>query len=192
MQQLEEKSMTVNDQWKKNTSDPLGLGDLGEIEPGYDGWDQIESALKARQAKKRLWRRSGSWAAIAASVVVVVSLTLSDREPGTESVPPENRVATSAGDSASITMQDNIRALIELSQTMENQVAKLRREAGSMPAESAIYVAELEDLIAQVDNGLSQAPDSIDLWGQRVNLLLDLARLYQQQWQVEYGRIASL
>ena len=61
-----------------------------------------------------------------------------------------------------------------------------------MPAESAIYVAELEDLIAQVDTGLNLDPDSIDLWGQRVNLLLDLAEIYQQQWQIDYGRIASL
>jgi len=61
-----------------------------------------------------------------------------------------------------------------------------------MPAKSAIYVAELEDLIAQVDNELSLKPDSIDLWGQRVNLMLDLARIYQQQWQIDYGRMAAL
>ena len=61
-----------------------------------------------------------------------------------------------------------------------------------MPAESAIYVAELEDLIAQVDSQLSQTPGSIDLWGQRVNLMLDLAQIYQQQWEIDYGRMASL
>jgi hypothetical protein len=61
-----------------------------------------------------------------------------------------------------------------------------------MPAESANYIAELEDLIAQVDTGLSMTPDSIDLWGQRVNLLLDLAQVYQQQWRIDYSRIASL
>ena len=61
-----------------------------------------------------------------------------------------------------------------------------------MPAESAIYIAELEDLIAQVDSELSLTPDSIDLWGQRINLMLDLAQIYQQQWQIDYGRMASL
>ena len=61
-----------------------------------------------------------------------------------------------------------------------------------MPAESAIYVAELEDLIAQVDCELSFTPDSIDLWGQRVNLMLDLAQIYQQQWEIDYGRMAAL
>jgi hypothetical protein len=75
---------------------------------------------------------------------------------------------------------------------MEEQVKELRQETGSMPAESAIYVAELEDLIAQVDSELSLTPDSIDLWGQRVNLMLDLAQIYQQQWQIDYGRMASL
>jgi len=79
-----------------------------------------------------------------------------------------------------------------LSQSMEEQVMKLRQETGSMPAESAIYVAELEDLIAQVDGELSLTPDSIDLWGQRVNLLLDLAQIYQQQWEIDYGRMAAL
>lgn len=75
---------------------------------------------------------------------------------------------------------------------MEEQVAQLRMETGSMPAESAVYVAELEDLIAQVDSELSVTPDSIDLWGQRVNLMLDLAQIYQQQWEIDYGRMASL
>jgi hypothetical protein len=75
---------------------------------------------------------------------------------------------------------------------MEKQVKKLRLETSSMPAESAVYVAELEDLIAQVDSELSFKPDSTDLWGQRVNLMLDLAQIYQQQWQIDYGRMASL
>jgi hypothetical protein len=79
-----------------------------------------------------------------------------------------------------------------LSKNMQDQVKQLRLGTASMPAESAIYVVELEDLIAQVDNELSLTPDSIDLWGQRVNLLLDLAQIYQQQWQIDYGRLASL
>ena len=61
-----------------------------------------------------------------------------------------------------------------------------------MPASSAVYVAELQDLVAQVDSELSYSPDSMNLWGQRVNLLLDLAQIYQQQWEREYGQMASL
>lgn len=180
--------MTVNDQWKQNTTDPLGLSDLEAIEPGYDGWAQIESALTAHQNSKRNWQRAGGWLAVAASLVLVISITLRNTENQTAA--PES--ATPAIDLASVSVQDNVNALVGLSQNMEEQVKRLREETGSMSAESAIYVAELEDLIAQVDNELSMTPDSLDLWGQRVNLMLDLAEIYQQQWQIDYGRMASL
>jgi hypothetical protein len=180
--------MTAHDQWNQNTTDPLGLSELETIEPGYDGWAQIESALLTHQNNKRNWQRAGSWLAVAASLVLVISVTLRNTENHTAA--PE--FATPATDLASVQVQDNVNALIGLSQNMEAQVRKLREETGAMPAESAIYVAELEDLIAQVDNELSMTPDSLDLWGQRVNLMLDLAEIYQQQWQIDYGRMASL
>jgi hypothetical protein len=184
--------MTAHDQWKHNTADPLGLSDLETIEPGYDGWSQIESALHEHQGRKRSWRRAGSALAIAASLVLVVSVSLRNSENKNPDGMPDTVLATRAASLASLTMQDNISALIEMSQNMEEQVKKLRQDATSMPAESAIYVAELEDMIAQVDNQLSLTPDSIDLWGQRVNLMLDLAQIYQQQWQIDYSRMASL
>ena len=188
MQQHKENNMSAHDQWEQNTSDPLGLSDLEAIEPGYDGWAQIESALQTHQDKKRNWQRAGSWLAVAASLVLVISITLRN----TENDLPSTGLATPATNLASVQVQDNVNALIGLSQNMEAQVKKLREETSSMPAESAIYVAELEDLIAHVDNELSLTPDSIDLWGQRVNLMLDLAQIYQQQWQIDYGRMASL
>ncbi len=184
--------MTAHDQWKQNKSDPLGLSDLDSIEPGYDGWAQIESALKTHNDNKRSWRRHGTWLATAAGIVLVVAVVLHTTGSNTPTNLPSHALATSAVNSASVPVQDNVSALIGLSQSMEEQVAKLRRKTSSMPAESAIYVAELEDLIAQVDNELSLTPDSIDLWGQRVNLLLDLAQIYQQQWEIDYGRMASL
>ena len=184
--------MNAHDQWKQNTSDPLGLSDLEAIEPGYDGWAQIESALQTHQANRRNWRRYGGWLAVAASLVLVISITLRNTENQIPTGVPSPEFATPGTNLASVTMQDNIIALIGLSQNMEEQVKKLRQETGSMPAESAIYVAELEDLIAQVDNELSLTPDSVDLWGQRVNLMLDLAQIYQQQWEIDYGRMASL
>ena len=184
--------MSAHDQWEQNTSDPLGLRDLEAIEPGYDGWAQIESALQTHQDKKRNWQRAGGWLAVAASLVLVISITLRNTENGTPAGLPSPKLATPATNFASVPVQDNVNALIGLSQSMELQVKRLREETSSMPAESAIYVAELEDLIAQVDNELSLTPDSIDLWGQRVNLMLDLAQIYQQQWQIDYGRMASL
>ncbi len=184
--------MSAHEQWEQNTSDPLGLRDLEAIEPGYDGWAQIESALQTHQDKKRNWQRAGSWLAVAASLVLVISITLRNTENDIPTSPPSTGLATPATNFASVPIQDNVNALIGLSQSMELQVKRLREETSSMPAESAIYVAELEDLIAQVDNELSLTPDSIDLWGQRVNLMLDLAQIYQQQWQIDYGRMASL
>jgi hypothetical protein len=206
MQERKENDMSAHDQLKQNTSDPLGLSDLEAIEPGYDGWAHIESALQAHQNNKRNWQRAGGWLAVAASLVLVISISLRNTENdaiiisislrNTENDAinslPSPEFATPATNLASVPVQDNINALIGLSQNMESQVKRLREETASMPAESAIYVAELEDLIAQVDNELSLTPDSIDLWGQRVNLMLDLAQIYQQQWQIDYGRMASL
>ena len=184
--------MTIDKHRKQDLTDPLGLRNLGAIEPGYDGWAQIESALREQQASKHGWRRTGAWLAIAASLLLVLGISLfntqNDAPPGQSPA----GLATINAEPASLSSKDDIDALIGLSQSMEEQVAKLREETGSMPAESANYIAELEDLIAQVDTGLSMNPDSIDLWGQRVNLLLDLAQVYQQQWRIDYSRIASL
>lgn len=184
--------MTAHDQWKNMTSDPLGLRELETIEPGYDGWSHIESTLQDHQNSRQKFKRVGSWLAIAASLVLVVSISLHNNENPKSIGTPSPQLATQKTESASVQEKDNIKALIGLSQSMEEQVKTLRQETGSMPAESAIYVAELEDLIARVDNELSMTPDSIDLWGQRVNLMLDLAQIYQQQWQIDYGHMASL
>jgi len=184
--------MTTDKYRTQDLTDPLGLRNLDAIEPGYDGWAQIETALRGQQAVKRGWRRNGAWLAIAASLLLVLGISLYNTQNGTPPGQSSEGLATTRAESASLAMKDDIDALIGLSQSMEEQVAKLRGETGSMPAESAIYIAELEDLIAQVDNGLSMNPDSIDLWGQRVNLLLDLAQVYQQQWRIDYSRIASL
>ena len=184
--------MNVHKQWTKTTSDPLGLSDIDSIEPGYDGWDEIKMALLAHQDRKRNWRRNGNWLAVAASLVLVVTITLHNSENNEPYSAPINSTATQSLDLASIPVENNLTALIGLSQNVEAQLKEMRQETGSMPAESAIYVAELEDLIAQVDNELSVTPDSIDLWGQRVNLMLDLAQIYQQQWQIDYGRMVSL
>jgi hypothetical protein len=61
-----------------------------------------------------------------------------------------------------------------------------------MPTASVIYQVELEDLVAQVDEELSMRPDSLELWSQHINLMLDLSQLYQNQLRREYHRMASL
>jgi len=181
--------MNAQDEWTKTTADPLGLSDLETIEPDYDGWALIEAGLQSRQQHRRNWQRAGGWLAVAASLMLVVGVTLKNTE--SVNVGGSSPVARDLAANTN-PVQDNITALIGLSQNMQDQVKQMRQETSSMPAESAIYVAELEDLIAQVDTQLSLTPDSVDLWGQRVNLLLDLAQIYQQQWQIDYGRMASL
>jgi len=183
--------MTQQRQCNDNISDPLGLGDLEAVEPGYDGWTEIESALQTGTSRRRNWQRMGGWLAVAASFTLVIGVSLRNTQ---NSIPANHssELATTATGTAFVPAREDINALIGLSQSMENQLKKFRRETNVMPAESAIYVAELEDMIAQVDSELSLTPDSMDLWGQRVNLMLDLARLYQQQWQIDYGRMASL
>ena len=44
----------------------------------------------------------------------------------------------------------------------------------------------------QVDEELSANPESIELWGQRVNLLLDVTQLYENSLRREYRQMASL
>ena len=184
--------MNAQDQWQRQTTDPLGLRELGCIEPDYDGWGEIESALAQHHARRRNWRRAAGTLAVAASLVLVVSITLL----GPEGVTPTDVIApdaaTLAANDASVPVNGDVDALITLSQTMEEQLKRMRQQTSSMPAESAIYVAEIEDLIAQVDSELNLEPGSVDLWGQRVNLMLDLAQIYQQQWEIDYGRMASL
>ena len=192
MQQRNANDMSADDQWKQATSDPLGLSQLEPIEPNYDGWESIELALQGHHDKNRNLRRTARWMAVAASLVVVVGLGLRFTENNSSSLSPAPAIATQTTNLASVPVEDNLSALIGLSQNMETQLKVLRQDSGSMPAESAIYVAELEDLIVQIDGELSIAPDSIDLWGQRLNLMLDLAQIYQQQWQIDYGRMAAL
>ena len=48
------------------------------------------------------------------------------------------------------------------------------------------------DLVAQVDEELSNRPDSLNLWSQRINLLMDLQNLYENRLRREYRQVASL
>jgi len=180
--------MNTNQDRNVNEQDPLGLRNLPLLNPDDDGWPTIARALdQGATRRNRLLR--GAWLAAAASVVLVVAGVL--RDPGPAPAGPAE-LATLQPSAASDAQQDPLDSLIAMSQTLERQVRGLREGAGAMPAASAVYVAELEDLVAQVDNELSFTPRSVNLWGQRVNLLLDLAQLYQQHWDRDFGRMASL
>lgn len=173
--------------------DPLGLGDLPLLDPGKDGWPEIRQALEAHLAQKRRRRVAAGWLAMAASIVLAVVVTTRQMDPVDSGLQPGlPNVVTESAAVASGEQEQTIDSLISLSSTLESRLRSLRNGSASMPASSAVYVAELEDLVAQVDSQLSMEPGSVTLWGQRVNLLLDLAQIYQHQWEVDYGQMASL
>ena len=100
--------MTAYDQWKKTTSDPLGLSQLPEVDPGYDGWGRIATELKADQESRHQWRRAGGWLAVAASLVLVVSISLRTTTETPVSVPDSTQLATQSSESTSVPMNDNV------------------------------------------------------------------------------------
>lgn len=83
-------------------------------------------------------------------------------------------------------------SLVALSQELEDRLRIYRYEVGDMPADSLVYQVELQDLVVQVDEELSMYPDSQELWQQRIALLLDLTRLYENQLRRDYHLMASL
>lgn len=169
--------------------DPIGLRDLPLLEPDTDGWPAIRNALEQQHVPVSRWKRPAPWLAIAASLVLVVMITTRQAPMQPTELGP---AATQSVDLASNESMEDIDSLITLSQSLEFQLKTLRDETGSIPGSSAVYIAELQDLVAQVDSELSQSPDSVNLWGQRINLLLDLAQIYQHHWESEYGQMASL
>ncbi|MFT5372758.1 MAG: hypothetical protein ACI9H8_001485 [Lysobacterales bacterium] len=178
--------------------DPLGLQGLPLIKPDQDNWPGIRQALEENQVSLKRRNIGLTWLAVAASLVITVLIVGRQMDvEGPEAIQSNsplltNSSATLEPEPVSLDAMDNVDSLISLSQTLETQLRNLRDNTGSMPANSAVFVAELEDLVAQVDNELSYSPNSVNLWGQRVNLLLDLAQIYQHHWETEYGQMASL
>ena len=109
---------------------------------------------------------------------------LAQQGTGTESAATTAEAAAASG--------RTLDSLIAVSQGLEDRLRSLRIETGSLPADTVVYQAELEDLIVQVDERLSRQPDSLALWNQRVALMLDLEQLYEQGLRREYARMASL
>jgi hypothetical protein len=97
-----------------------------------------------------------------------------------------------AGTPASTPPAETLDAMIELSQQLERRLRTTRAGTGDLPAGAIVYQVELEDLVAQVDEELSRRPDSLNLWGQRVTLLMDLQQLYEDRLRREYRQVASL
>jgi hypothetical protein len=165
--------------------DPLNLGSLPAVEPPSDGWPAIRAELEKNRSSRRLSGFVAGVLAVAATVALAVGLYV--HEPvGSQPLPAPETLAREPAPGQALD------SMIALSQQLERQVRTYRVEFGDMPTESLVYQVELEDLIAQVDDELSMNPDSPALWGRRVNLLLDLSRLYEMQLRRDYHRMASL
>jgi hypothetical protein len=172
-------------------SDPLNLRSLPLVPPPEDGWPDVREALE-RQAQHRRTRRNGiAGLALAASLTLAVGLFLVRAGPVPD---PEFHGAPAVADAADDAKQpfQSVASLIALSQQMEARLRVARSQVGTLPTEALIYQVELEDTIALVDEELSMDPKSRALWSQRVNLLLDLDRLYQNQLRRDYYQVASL
>lgn len=174
--------------------DPLGLQRLPLVAPPRDGWPEVEAALRTDRARRRAVRYTGWSLAAAASLALAFGLMLQKPAPGPAGLNPDASPALAqraeqAGPQAAAGTLD---AMIGLSQQLEKRLRSVRAGVGDLPAGSVVYQVELEDLVAQVDEQLSSSPDSLNLWGQRVNLLMDLQNLYENRLRREYRQMASL
>jgi hypothetical protein len=172
--------------------DPFGLADLPPLDPPTDDWPAIEAALRAHRNKRRSWQFTAASLAMAATLILALGLTLrppwpSAEAPGAPAAAPPAEAAVSANGS-----EQAVDSLIAMSQRLEDQLRRIRNEAPLSSASAVLYQVELEDLVAQVDDELTANPDSAELWGQRVGLLLDLTRLYRNELRRESARMASL
>lgn len=178
----------------KQERDPLNLASLPLVSPPADDWPVIAAALRKQHSRKRIVTLAGSALAIAATVILAVGVFVYRPygiPAGTSDSQPLQ--ATQVTPVSSDGPQTNtLDSLITLSQQLESNLRKIRSQAGVMPTSSVIYQVELEDLVAQVDEELSMRPGSMDLWSQRINLMLDLSQLYQNELRREYREMASL
>jgi hypothetical protein len=187
---------------RQTPEDPLNLQSLPMASPPRDGWPAIEAELRRDRRRRGAMRYASAALAAAASVTLLLALVL--QQPAgvpTESAAGDRLVRTietgaapsgAAKSEASQPSAKTLGALIALSQRLEGRLRSIRSGVGDLPASSVVYRIELEDLVAQVDEELSSRPDSLPLWSQRVNLLMDLERLYENSLRREYQQMASL
>ena len=175
--------------------DPLNLGSLPLVSTTADDWPKIEAALRKQNSRQRIIALVGSTLAIAAAVILVVGVFVYKPygiPAGTSGSQQQQTTQVESPVASDGSKTSTLDSLIALSQQLESNLRKMRTQAGVMPTSSVIYQIELEDLVAQVDEELSMRPDSMILWSQRINLMLDLSQLYQNELRREYDRMASL
>ena len=190
--------MMTRHEVRQRADDPLNLRGLPLAEPPTDGWPEIEAALLERGRRGRALRAGGGLIAVAASAVLAFGLLVGT--PSRDATPSKPGLA--AGQTAPLTpvseavpeplQEPALESLIAMSQQLEGRIRAYRAGVGDLPSDVLVYQVELQDLIVQVDEELSAAPESTELWRQRVNLLLDVSRLYENSLRRDYYRVASL
>jgi len=182
--------------------DPLNLQGLPQVAPPRDGWPAVEAALRRDHNRRRFGRYAGAALAAAAMVALAMSLVVQKPLSGiptdpieqSSQVDPQPAGVTEApgSEAGSPTPAATLDSLMTLSQLLESRLRTYRAGLGDLPASELVYQVELEDLVVQVDEELSARPESVGLWNQRVTLLMDLERLYQNRLRREYRQMASL
>ena len=176
-------------QLTSNERDPFGLAGLSGPQPPRDAWPQIESRLRGQNR----FRRAAWWTASAATLILAAGLfwQFSRFEPRMQ--PAGDLSLAAPEDEGGLNAETgSLESLISLSRHLENNLRLTRQETGAIPAQSVVYLVELEDFVAQLDEAISRNPQSRELWSQRVSLLLDLNTLYREQLRREYSQVASL
>lgn len=178
---------------QQKQEDPLNLRSLPLVKPEGDGWPEIQDALMQQGRRRNTRRLAGGTLAVAATAVLTLALLVGKPFDQAETAPVRTADLLPLDEPVSAPLQEpTAESLIALSQKLENRLRLYRTQMGDLPAEVLVYQVELQDLIVQVDGELSLNPDSIELWGQRVNLMMDVVRLYEDSLRRDYHRMASL
>lgn len=178
---------------RQKQEDPLNLRSLPLVTPDADGWPEIQGALMQQGRQRKTRRLLGGTLAVAASAILTLALLVGKPGPQPGVTPAETLAQPSIEEPVSAPLKEpTTESLIAMSQKLENRLRLYRSQMGDLPADVLVYQVELQDLIVQVDGELSLNPGSVELWGQRVNLMMDVVRLYEDSLRRDYHRMASL
>lgn len=149
---------------------PARLRALPAFTPPPGGWNRLSARMAA---KRRRLAMVTSGFALAASVVVAVSVTLLKPSP----VPIESGGFAGAKASPEVTQ------LIARSQTLEQELASARPQVAVWTSSRENTVVALEQRVRMIDAQLNYAsPDSAErLWRDRVKLMNALVELHRTE-----------
>jgi len=92
----------------------------------------------------------------------------------------------------SILGENQSQRLIAMSQKLEDEIASDMNQNSPVLAANAIIIAELEDMIAVIDEQLASQNTDTELWYRRVTLLADLSAVYAQNRNLYYRQYVGL